>query len=176
MPQHGVGAKLSRTTWSDDCYWTVSKVKVSQVCVCEWHRLRRWSAFSSTRLSTAGMPLRCNPSASHPPPAARPFADAGRQAWQGVGHADVARPAAAARRAAHPVVGPAQTPVARPSSRRAAAAALGLPGGRGAAAGAAGGSSRLRGGSSGAGRASRAAAAAGCGLSTARTQLCDVHY
>ncbi|KAI3429448.1 hypothetical protein D9Q98_005541 [Chlorella vulgaris] len=29
LPQHGMGAKLSRTTWSDGCYWTINKVRLS---------------------------------------------------------------------------------------------------------------------------------------------------
>lgn len=31
LPQHGLGSKLSRTSWTDDCYWTVQKVRVSPV-------------------------------------------------------------------------------------------------------------------------------------------------
>ncbi|KAL4447660.1 hypothetical protein ABPG75_004879 [Micractinium tetrahymenae] len=29
QPSHGLGSKLSRTTWTDDCYWTISKVRLS---------------------------------------------------------------------------------------------------------------------------------------------------
>ncbi|PRW60764.1 hypothetical protein C2E21_0913 [Chlorella sorokiniana] len=29
LPQHGLGSKLSRTGWTDDCYWTVQKVRMS---------------------------------------------------------------------------------------------------------------------------------------------------
>lgn len=31
MPQHGLGSKLSRTSWTDDCYWTIARVKLSPV-------------------------------------------------------------------------------------------------------------------------------------------------
>lgn len=31
QPQHGLSCKLSRTSWSDDCYWTISKVRLSPV-------------------------------------------------------------------------------------------------------------------------------------------------
>ncbi|PSC75015.1 28S ribosomal mitochondrial [Micractinium conductrix] len=29
LPKHGLGSNLSRTGWTDDCYWTIEKVKVS---------------------------------------------------------------------------------------------------------------------------------------------------
>lgn len=29
VPQHGLGSKLSRTSWTDDCFWTISKVRLS---------------------------------------------------------------------------------------------------------------------------------------------------
>ncbi|KAL4428679.1 hypothetical protein ABPG77_009785 [Micractinium sp. CCAP 211/92] len=29
QPSHGLGTKLSRTTWADDCYWTISKVRIA---------------------------------------------------------------------------------------------------------------------------------------------------
>ena len=31
LPQHGLGSKLSRTGWTDDCFWTVQKVRLSPV-------------------------------------------------------------------------------------------------------------------------------------------------
>lgn len=31
LPQHGLGSKLSRTSWTDDCFWTVQKVRMSPV-------------------------------------------------------------------------------------------------------------------------------------------------
>lgn len=31
QPSHGLGTKLSRTTWADDCYWTISKVRIAPV-------------------------------------------------------------------------------------------------------------------------------------------------
>ena len=31
LPKHGLGSNLSRTGWTDDCYWTIEKVKVSPV-------------------------------------------------------------------------------------------------------------------------------------------------
>lgn len=34
MPKHGLGSKLSRTSWSDDCFWTVQKVRLSPVRPC----------------------------------------------------------------------------------------------------------------------------------------------
>ena len=31
LPKHGLGSQLSRTSWTDDCFWTVSKVRLSSV-------------------------------------------------------------------------------------------------------------------------------------------------
>ena len=31
LPKHGLGSKLSRTSWTDDCFWTISKVRLSPV-------------------------------------------------------------------------------------------------------------------------------------------------
>ena len=31
QPKHGVGSRLSRNTWKDDSFWTVSDVKLSLV-------------------------------------------------------------------------------------------------------------------------------------------------
>ena len=31
LPKHGLGSKLSRPSWTDDCFWTVTKVRLSAV-------------------------------------------------------------------------------------------------------------------------------------------------
>lgn len=31
LPHHGMGSKLARTSWGDDCFWTVQKVRLSPV-------------------------------------------------------------------------------------------------------------------------------------------------
>ncbi|EFN59991.1 hypothetical protein CHLNCDRAFT_133133 [Chlorella variabilis] len=85
MPQHGLGSKLSRTSWTDDCYWTIARVKLSP----DGKHGKAWGV-----LTWRGEPQRPNAPTQMAGPLKRVWRavqDGSQQQWQSIGVADTLR-------------------------------------------------------------------------------------
>ena len=86
LPQHGVGTKISRTTWKDDSYWAITNTKIDLVSLhsafthTDW--LNGWNGCVQFNLKTK------TPTQYQVHKCTAPVA--GRKAWKGVRNINLA--------------------------------------------------------------------------------------